>query len=759
MAKKVYLISNINGGIGNDKNFPQPWTVVDCENIDISADSNSVKIAGSDQEVVINNDVYSKVIGMHYDGSYFTDKGDCFFDDHYPAIIANGENPTNLRNWLGIKLPDLVPERVWWPDVWGHGWHNQSSTTNNQVRWYVRYGKFTILATQNFLHVLSWSMEGESKISVIPKASEYNANGSGWTELEWLGLSANGAQALGIRRDFSDINDNFQYAFAFKNITTGSVVVTVRYRATKFTWGKNRDTDSFEWKEWEIGYSKAITLSASDLNRHDIHKLCCFGWNIKNAQIFITPKNGFDGTLCYNAISSTPLYERSFNLQSSGGIAYNVAKIPATLEHPMFISNTTLWVGCGATIKTFLINRSENYPDSGIILAPWNDIKLGTDIRVMSISQYGSGIVMYANGGDNAYQLFSAGLDGEVENTVVWKDAQFISVSNNGFQDFVVAKSGQKYSLYLVSWGNKKLLYQSAAMWVNFISSKWGDEYLLNFGGASFSREDRVVLGSRDRYLYLYENIQEKYKLTKFFLGDNRGLTFTDLWNDKISFFVYDIHSRKNIRRVVKLWKDWDMNQDTEASFVIPPLFANYGEGTLEEIQFWAYLPNKESKIEIWAKADEKNFITLHVKNQKGKDFSMIRINRWVEAELIDNGLDSEGNGYLSFRLVGDIRKLKDIGSNHLSITNMQNKFLINSIDMPSYDYFIKIEEVTRENQQYGSKTLGYNHTVSVKKINNHLGTFSKVHLKFVLKTNKGAFESPKVYAPIYLTYTTKENG
>jgi hypothetical protein len=27
-------------------------------------------------------------------------------------------------------------------------------------------------------------MEGESKISVIPKASEYNANGSGWTELE-----------------------------------------------------------------------------------------------------------------------------------------------------------------------------------------------------------------------------------------------------------------------------------------------------------------------------------------------------------------------------------------------------------------------------------------------------------------------------------------------------------------------------------------------------------------------------------------------
>nr|DAU58468.1 MAG TPA: hypothetical protein [Caudoviricetes sp.]DAX31547.1 MAG TPA: hypothetical protein [Caudoviricetes sp.] len=69
----------------------------------------------------------------------------------------------------------------------------------------------------------------------------------------------------------------------------------------------------------------------------------------------------------------------------------------------------------------------------------------------MSISQYGSGIVMYANGGDNAYQLFSTGLDGEVENTVVWKDAQFISVSNNGFQDFVVAKSGQKYSLYLVS--------------------------------------------------------------------------------------------------------------------------------------------------------------------------------------------------------------------------------------------------------------------------------------------------------------------
>ena len=120
------------------------------------------------------------------------------------------------------------------------------------------------------------------------------------------------------------------------------------------------------------------------------------------------------------------------------------------------------------------------------------------------------------NRGNDAYQLFSAGLDGNVENSVVWKDTQFISVSNNGFQDFVVAKTGGKYALYLVSGGNKKLLYQSIAMLPNVINGELGMNYLFNFGGESFSREDRVIIGSKEKYLYLYENTQGSYKLTKF---------------------------------------------------------------------------------------------------------------------------------------------------------------------------------------------------------------------------------------------------
>nr|DAJ27315.1 MAG TPA: Calcium-activated chloride channel-like protein [Bacteriophage sp.] len=31
-------------------------------------------------------------------------------------------------------------------------------------------------------------------------------------------------------------------------------------------------------------------------------------------------------------------------------------------------------------------------------------------------------------------------MDGESEESIIWKDTEFLSVSNNGYQDFVVAK-------------------------------------------------------------------------------------------------------------------------------------------------------------------------------------------------------------------------------------------------------------------------------------------------------------------------------
>lgn len=755
MAKKVYMISSINGWIGNDQNFPQPWTIVDCENVDISADSNSIKIAGSDEEVVINHDINSKIIGMQGD-AYFTNKGDFFSIEKYPAVIVNGKHPLELWEATKIKLPDLIPERTGGPDVGGDGRHNQSAELNDTISGYVRYAGFTILATQKFLHVISWGMDGTSIITPAPQANDYfPVENTGRKYQPWEGLT-HIEGALGTQRQFPTITSWFQFEFAFKDFTVGSITVAVSYKATKYARKKDTQSQKFEWKESEWSYRKQIVITANDPDKHDIHKICCLWENIKNVKVSLVPQNDFKGTLCYNAISSAPLYERSFNLQGFGGIAYNVAKIPPRRIHPMFMMAPTLRVGCWDVVKTFILSASEEYPETALLLAPWNDIKLGVGSEIIGISQYWSGIVIYVNRGNDAYQLFSAGLDGNVENSVVWKDTQFISVSNNGFQDFVVAKTGGKYALYLVSGGNKKLLYQSIAMLPNLINGELGVNYLFNFGGESFSREDRVIIWSKEKYLYLYENTQGNYKLTKFPLWGKGVLTFANLWDDVIPYFINDTEKKSNLLRKIKLGKDWNMHQDVESYFVIPPLFANYGEGTLEEIQFWSYLPNEKSKIELWAKADEKNFITLYVKGQKGKDLSKIKINREIEAELIDNGLDEEGNGYLSYRLLGDIKKVKDVYY-HLLIYKPQGGLLIRTSDLLSYDHFIKIEEITRATQQYGNKTLGYNHAVHIKKINNRLWSFAKLHLKFILKTEKWTYESPKVYAPIYLIYRTKD--
>jgi hypothetical protein len=48
--------------------------------------------------------------------------------------------------------------------------------------------------------------------------------------------------------------------------------------------------------------------------------------------------------LVYNALSLTPLYERSFNLQARGGIAYNSHPIPKRGEHKLFIRGGRLMV-------------------------------------------------------------------------------------------------------------------------------------------------------------------------------------------------------------------------------------------------------------------------------------------------------------------------------------------------------------------------------------------------------------------------------
>lgn len=755
MARKVYAISNINGGIGNDKNFPKPWTVVDCENIDISADSNSIKIAGNDKDIVINHSgLNGRIIGQLTDGIYFTNKG-IFFDDYaYPAFFLD-HNVDEASSSRIISLPDLIPIRSNGPELGGNGWHNQEAETNTNIAWFAQYGNFLIVATSDFLHVISGRLQSQSIISAIPQDWEYSFTPwSGWEHIPGHGIRHN-EWAVGMYRHFLSTNSWFQYEFAFKDFISWSITIAITYKANKYVRSNNNDTQTYDWVESQTTYRKQITLTANDANKHDIHKLCCLGENISNVKIWIVPKNDFRGTLCYNALSEAPLYERSYNLQESGGIAYNVCPIPKYSNHQMFVLNNILFVGCGDVMKTFTIEKSERYPETWITLIPWEDIELGIGTRIVGIGQYGSWIIIYANRGNNAYQIFTNGVWGAVEESIPREAARFISVSNNGYQDFVVAEIWRKHHLYIVSWWNKSLLYSGGSM-PEYYSSQWPlSDYLMNFGGSCFAREDRLLISSKERFLYLYEWDREQRRLTKFGIGKKTSLTHADVWWDEISYFVFNQDKKTNTKKTIKLNGDWAIHENLAWSVVLPPLLAHLDWARLQEIRFWTFLPNAWSKIEIWGKINEKDYITLEVKDQKGKDFSKCTINKNITAELIDQQLDPEGNGYLSFRITGNFNKLKE-RKELMTLYDTKGKILTRSYEILSYDYFIKIEEITRENQKMWAREIGYNHSVSIKKINEYIGDFWKLLLKIILKSEKWSCESPKLYAPIYLIYNTK---
>lgn len=753
MAKKVYTISNINWGIGSDKNFPQPWTVVDCENIDISADSNSIKIAGNDYRKTMNSNPKAEIIGSHYGNVFFTKNGDFFEEENCPSSIINTWID-DLSRHRTIKIPDIIPKRSGAPEVWGWWRYNQESEVDEIITWYVQYGQFLFFSTKNFLHIISQGLSAESKINNRPQAWEYEWDG--WQFRQGIGFKhIDGTGQL--KRKFPEITDSFQYEFAFQNFTKGTIEVSISYNWEAYNREKPAGWEKNEWVESTKTYRITKTYRATDYDVEDIHKICCLGEGIKNMEIFFHPTKDFDGELVYNALSLTPLYERSFNLQARGGIAYNSHPIPQRWEHKLFIRGKMLMVWCGNIIKTFTIDKSQNFPDDGIMLVPWNDILLGQWSDLVEITQYWSWIAVYTNKWNDAYQSFSNGVDGESEESIIWKDTKFLSVSNNGYQDFVVAKIWDKYCLYIVSWGNKKLVYQSDYM-QNYISLYWPEsDYFLNFGGKSFSREERTILSSSEWYWYLYDNIKWNYKLTKFFMGKGNILTFAQLGWEEIRYFSKNNSYKKNYLHRVRLWRDRSINRDTEWYVVIPPLLLNYNEWILEEIWFWAYLPNDKSSVELWAKSDEKEYITLWVVGQKNKDFSKVKFNNQVEAELIDDGLDNNGDWHLTFKVKGNLKKFTTPDTS-LFINTITGKSLIKTSDISAYDYFIKLETITRENQKFGNKEIWYTHGIRVNKINSLLWEFTKLSLKFILKAQEWATESPKLYAPIYLIYRTKDD-
>lgn len=747
MARKVYTISNINGGIGNDKNFPKPWTVVDCENIDISADSNSIKIAGNTEKLLLNVSWWTgSIVWVHLEDTFFTRKWVFLDEKHYPAILRN-KWVDDLPTYCLTSLPDIVPERKEGPDVWGNGWNNQSDSAENAVLGSIWYGNFLFLATQNFLHILKGNMQWNSEISRIPWDGEYSSP-SGWERLEdlwyehyeWTGP---------LKRSFSTITKSFQYQRAFNGVHSGSISIEIKYKASRYSW----DRDSNEWKDYKKSYTIKKTFNARDSNIHDIQKICCLWDDIENVQVIFTPSSDFIGALHYNAIFETPRLTRSFELVDDG-ISYNVAKIAPSSSHPMFILHDMLLVGCGDIVKTFNINKSESHPNSWINIIPGEDILLGLWAEIVGITQYGSGIVIYVNKGNNAYQMFSTGVGGTIEQSIKRKDSRFLSVSNDGYQDFVVVEIGKKHHLYIVSWGNKKNLYTSGEQ-RGKSNIEAHREYLFNFWGISFSREDRALISSKEKMVYLYENQQDEKKLTKFSIGEQNLLTFAELWGSEISLFTYNYKTKSNMLSKIKLWWDRIMEEASEWYIILPPLITNQNEGTLGEIWFGAYLPNNKSKIEVWAKVNEKDYITIRVKSQKNKVFEDLKINNSVKIELLDNGLNAQWEGYLSFRIFGDIEKVKDYNGS-VAITQNWISF-IKSKDIVGYDNFIKIEEITKENQKLGNKEIGANHSIKVQKINQKIGDFGKLYLKLLLKAEKGQNESPKIYAPIYLTYYTKD--
>lgn len=98
---------------------------------------------------------------------------------------------------------------------------------------------------------------------------------------------------------------------------------------------------------------------------------------------------------------------------------------------------------------------------------------------------------------------------------------------------------------------------------------------------------------------------------------------------------------------------------------------------------------------------NSKDYFTFEVKNAEGKDFSKCKLQNQQGAwhlELIDSKLDN-GTGYVSFRTVGELEKVKTFNAD-TTLLDMNGSTLLESDNILSYDHYIKVEEITRANQK-----------------------------------------------------------
>ena len=756
MAKKIYQVSSINNGIANNRKLCKPWQVGDLENIDLTADVMSVKLAGKDPENIINyRGEQGKIIHSVWD-SYLTRDG--YFEDVYiynEAVLLKRRTPSDIR-YTQYVLPKQVTKHLKGDAGWFFETNGRWETT---VYWALSFANkskyfdltYTVLATDTFLHLIK--SRTSARPNEIPSEVRDGAYTNYWGRTyQNDGYKHTARATTWIARGVNKLFQSFQFEFAFMEWTKGTVQVLIEYTGEEKTKnGKNYDS---------VELTKTYTETFRSERNGLINKIWIQGQTKAGITIKFTPSADFDGKLVYNGLYSwwdtlsNPKY-----FEELYGARINYHKIKSADKHPMIIISNKLYVGCWDKIEVYMINQEEDDRNGNIQLVEDVDVRLWVGMKIVSLTQYGNYLMIYANGREDAYQIVSDGSGSATESTFIRKGMQFVSVSNDGGQDFVITERQNSYQFWAVSGTNKQMLFSSERIF-NQKNMREKEKYLFDFWGeASYSRMGRYLISSKENEVYLFDELKNWARgMSRFTL--EQGVRISHIHEEnQDSILCCTTNRTTKINSIQRIQLNNDYNTCFDGSITLPTLVSPIEEGQLESIRFWAYLPNEKSKIELRAMINSKDYFTFEVKNAEGKDFSKCKLQNQQGAwhlELIDSKLDN-GTGYVSFRTVGELEKVKTFNADTI-LLDMNGGTLLESNNILSYDHYIKVEEITRANQKTWTKELWYTTTIDLRKLNAKIWTFNEVSIKLKLSAG-GTAESPRVAGPIVYFYTTKENG
>lgn len=184
MAKKIYQVSSINNGIANNRKLCKPWQVGDLENIDLTADVMSIKLAGKEPENIINyRGEQGKIVHSVWD-TYLTRDG--YFEDVYiynEAALLKRRTPRDI-NYTQYVLPKQVTKHLKGDTGWFFETNGRWETTVYGALSFANKSQYfdltyTVLATNTFLLIANqdWSRRPAGRYWML--ASEL-----------WLGIKA-----------------------------------------------------------------------------------------------------------------------------------------------------------------------------------------------------------------------------------------------------------------------------------------------------------------------------------------------------------------------------------------------------------------------------------------------------------------------------------------------------------------------------------------------------------------------------------------